>query len=404
MTRDFISQRAAQIAPSGIRRFFDIIASLEGVISLGVGEPDYATPWRVREAAIYALERGQTTYTSNFGLLELREAVAADLFRRYGVAYDPLSELLITVGASEAVDLAVRATVDPGDEVLVPDPGYVAYAPCVVLAGGCVVPVPTSQATDFAVRASDLEERVTPRTKALLLGYPNNPTGAVMSEAALQQIADLAERHDLLVLSDEIYARIVYETEHICIAAVPGMRARTVLIGGFSKAYAMTGWRIGYVAAPKPLLDAMLKIHQYTMMCAPTMAQYAAVEALRNCETLVEEMVSDYGQRRRVMVKGFNEMGLRCLVPQGAFYAFPCISSTGLDSEAFAEKLLLDERVAVVPGRAFGECGEGHVRCCFATSLRDIEGALERMARFVGQCRAGDGLPTEAALRARGES
>jgi len=381
--RSLISQRVKQIPPSGIRKFFDLLASMQGVISLGVGEPDFVTPWHIREAGIYAIEKGKTMYTSNYGLLELRQALAQYLEARYGLFYDPRSELLITVGVSEAVDLALRAILDPGDEVLVPDPAYVSYGPCVTLAGGVHVPVPTGIEHDFKLRPVDMEARITERTKAIVLGFPSNPTGATMSRKELEGVAEVACRHDLMVVSDEIYERLVYEGEHTCFPTLPEMRNRTILVGGFSKAYAMTGWRVGFAAARADVLEAMMKIHQYIMMCAPTPAQYAALEALRHGEADVAEMVADYDRRRRVMVKGLNDIGLTCFNPRGAFYAFPSIRITGLSSEEFAEKLLMEEKVAVVPGTAFGECGEGHVRCCYATSLAEIEEALVRMGRFV---------------------
>jgi len=383
-----ISRRVRDIPPSGIRRFFDLLASMEGVISLGVGEPDFVTPWHIREAGIYSLEQGYTSYTSNYGLLELREELASHIAGRRGISYDPQRELLITVGVSEGVDLALRAILDPGDEVIVHDPSYVSYIPCTVLAGGAFVPVPTNLENDFQVRAGDIEKRITQRTKAILLGYPSNPTGAVMDREELVKIAKVAKRHNLLVISDEIYERLVYGVEHTCFASLPGMKERTILLRGFSKAYAMTGWRIGYAAARDEIIEAMMKIHQYTIMCAPTMAQMAALEALKGGDAEVEEMVADYDQRRRVMVKGLNDIGLTCFEPKGAFYAFPSIKGTGLSSDEFAESLLIEDKVAVVPGSTFGQCGEGHIRCCYATSLEEIEEALERMARFVKRHRA----------------
>lgn len=381
--RDVISKRVRDISPSGIRKFFDILASLEGVISLGVGEPDFVTPWHIRESGIYSLEQGYTSYTSNYGLLELREEIARYLNGRYGLVYDPQKEILITVGVSEGLDLAMRAILDPGDEVIGHQPSYVSYMPCAMLAGGTFVPVPTYVENEFKVSADDIEKRVTPRTKALMLGYPSNPTGGVMDRAGLKKVADVAQRHDLIVISDEVYERLVYGVEHTCFASLPGMQERTIHLGGFSKAYAMTGWRIGYAVAREEIIEAMMKIHQYTMLCAPIMAQKAAIEALRGGDPQVEEMVAEYDQRRRVIVEGFNSIGLACFEPRGAFYAFPSIKSTGLSSEDFAERLLLEGRVAVVPGDAFGGCGEGYVRCCYATSMGEIEEALERMGRFV---------------------
>ncbi|MDY6918102.1 MAG: aminotransferase class I/II-fold pyridoxal phosphate-dependent enzyme [Chloroflexota bacterium] len=381
-TRTAISKRVRDIPPSGIRRFFDIIASMEGVISLGVGEPDFVTPWHIREAGIYALEKGYTSYTSNYGVLELREELARHIHRHHGLEYDPGCQLLVTVGVSEGVDLALRAILDPGDEVIITDPTYVSYRACVALAGGESVSVPTSVDHEFRVQAEDIEKRITPRTRALLIGYPSNPTGAVLDHEELLRIADVVQRHDLLVISDEVYGRLVYGVEHTCFATLPGMKERTIYLNGFSKAFAMTGWRLGYAAATEEIVEAMMKVHQYTMMCASTMAQMAAIQALREGEPHVQQMVAEYDQRRRVMVKGFNEMGLKCFEPKGAFYAFPSIESTGMTSDEFAERLLLEERVAVIPGSTFGECGEGYVRCCYATSMPEIEEALERMARF----------------------
>ncbi len=378
-----ISQRANHLSPSGIRKFFDLLASVEGVISLGVGEPDFPTPWHICEAAIESLEKGYTMYTSNLGMPELRQELSRYLKDTYNLTYDPHSELLITVGVSEALDLTMRAILDSGDEVIIPDPCYVSYDACVILAGGTPIMVPTTQENNFEISAADIEGRITRRTRALLIGYPANPTGAVMSRGKLIKIAAVARRHRLLVVSDEIYARLVYGVEHTCFAALPGMKENTILLGGFSKAYAMTGWRIGYAAAPREIIAAMTKIHQYTLMCAPTMGQVAAIEALKSGEESASEMVKDYNRRRLVMVKGLCDIGLPCFEPKGAFYAFPSIKSTGMTSEEFAERLLTEEKVAVVPGSAFGQCGEGYVRCCYATSLADIEEALARMKRFV---------------------
>jgi aminotransferase len=378
-----ISERANRLSPSGIRKFFDLLESIEGVISLGVGEPDYATPWHISEAAVRSLEKGYTMYTSNSGIPELRELTAKYLKEKYAVEYDPYGEILMTVGVSEALDLAMRAIINPGDEVIMTDPHYVAYDSCVVLAGGMPVMVPTSQANAFEVEAKDIEVRITDKTKAILIGYPANPTGAVMPRQKLLDIADLARRRNLTVISDEIYARLTYNGEHTCFASLPGVRGNTILLGGFSKAYAMTGWRIGYAVAPRPIIAAMTKIHQYTIMSAPTPAQVAAIEALKTGEPDVLEMVEDYNRRRKIIVKGFNDIGLHCFEPKGAFYAFPSVAVTGMNSEEFSEKLLMEEKVAVVPGAAFGQCGEGYVRCCYATSLADIEEALNRMGRFV---------------------
>ena len=386
--RDVISKKVQAISPSGIRKFFDILSSMEDVISLGVGEPDFVTPWHVCEAGIYSLERGHTSYTSNYGLLELREEIARYLRRRYRVSYDPQREILVTVGVSEGLDLAMRAVLDPGDEVIGYEPSYVSYLPCTLLAGGKFVAVPTTIDNEFRVKAEDIEKRITPKTKAVMLGYPSNPTGAVMEREGLERIADLVQRRDLLVISDEVYERLVYGVEHTCFASLPGMKRRTIHLGGFSKAFAMTGWRIGYAAARADIIEAMMKIHQYTIMCAPTMSQMAALEALRGGEPQVEAMVAEYDQRRRVMHRGLNDIGLDCFEPRGAFYCFPSIKATGMTSERFAEELLLEEHVAVVPGDAFGRSGEGHVRCCYATSMEEIEQALERMGRFVQKHRA----------------
>ena len=384
-----ISRRANHLSPSGIRKFFDLLASIEGVISLGVGEPDYATPWHICEAAIESLEKGQTMYTSNLGIPELRQELSRHLKDNYGLNYNPNTELLITVGVSEGLDLAMRAILNPGDEVIMPDPCYVSYPPSVILAEGKPIMVPTTEEESFEVSAADIESRLNNKTRAMLIGYPANPTGAVMSRDKLAEIAEVAKRHNLLVVSDEIYAKLVYGVEHTCVAALPGMKENTILLGGFSKAYAMTGWRIGYAAAPGEIIAAMTKIHQYTMMSAPTMGQVAAIEALRSGEDSANQMVEDYNRRRLVIVKGLRDIGLSCFEPKGAFYAFPSIKSTGMSSEEFAETLLTEEKVAVVPGSAFGECGEGYVRCCYATALADIEEALTRMKRFVDRHRTG---------------
>ena len=381
--KQHISQRTNKLSPSGIRKFFDLLSSIDGVISLGVGEPDYTTPWHIREAAIESIEKGQTMYTSNSGMPELRRELARYLKNEYAVDYDPTGELLITVGVSEALDLAMRALLDPGDEVILPDPSFVAYSSCVILAGGKPVHIPTYEANNFEITAKDIEERLTNKTRAILIGYPSNPTGAVMSRKKLADIANLAIKHDLTVISDEIYSKLIYGAEFTCFASLPEMKERTVFLGGFSKAFAMTGWRVGYAAAPKEIIAAMTKIHQYTMMCVSTMSQMAALEALKGEQESVTEMVEDYNRRRQVIVKGLRDIGLSCFEPKGAFYAFPSIGCTGMKSEEFAEKLLSEEKVAVVPGSAFGKCGEGYIRCCYATSLAEIEEALKRMGRFV---------------------
>ncbi|MBI5947661.1 MAG: aminotransferase class I/II-fold pyridoxal phosphate-dependent enzyme [Chloroflexi bacterium] len=379
----FVSRRMQSVPPSGIRKFFDLLSTIEDVISLGVGEPDYVTPAPISRAAIESIERGDTHYTSNYGLLELREKLAAHLERLYGVRYDSRTEIVITSGSSEALDISLRALLDPGDEVLCADPAYVAYLPATVMAGGCFRPVPTYAANDFRLLAGDVEAAITPRTKAILLGYPANPTGAVMGREDLIAIGEVAAKHDVAVISDELYDRMTYSGEHTCFAALPGMHGRTVLLGGFSKAYAMTGWRLGWVAAPAPLAEALMKVHQYVMMSAPTAAQYAGIAALDHGEAFVREMVAEYDRRRRLIVDGFRAVGLPTFEPRGAFYAFPDITVTGLDSVTFSERLLAEERVAVVPGNAFGAGGEGHVRACYASSYENIERALERIGRFV---------------------
>lgn len=369
--------------PSGIRRFFDIAAEMEDVISLGVGEPDFVTPWRIREAGIYALEHGYTTYTSNAGLPELRQLICADLQKRYSASYAWDTECLITTGVSEGLDLALRVVLNPGDEVIVPEPCYVAYEPCVAFAGGTPVRVPTRAEDGFAVDPAVVAAAVTPRTKAILIGSPANPTGAVQPRSALEGLVRVAEDHDLYLLSDEIYDRLTYDGVHTSLGAVPGARERTVVLGGFSKAQAMTGWRVGWICAPQAVAELCVRVHQYTMLCAPHVSQLAAVEALKEADGDVEEMVADYDRRRRVFVKGLREIGLDCPEPGGAFYAFPSIRSSGLDSETFAERLLKAESVAVVPGNVFGPSGEGHVRCSYATALPLLEEALVRMGRFL---------------------
>jgi aminotransferase len=386
-----LAARVRAVPPSGIRRFFDILATMDDVISLGVGEPDFVTPERIVAAGVRSLHNGRTHYTSNYGTIELRRALAAHLERRYGVGYDPQTELLVTVGASEAVDLALRATCDPGDEVILHEPSYVAYEPAIVFAGGSVRHVATRLEDDFALDPAALEAAITPRTKGLFLGYPCNPTGAVLPDDVQDELARVAERHDLLVYSDEIYDRLAYGTyRHRAFSALPGMRDRTILMGGFSKAYAMTGWRVGYLAAPAPILEGIVKVHQYGIMSAPTTAQDAALEAIVGGEADVERMLAEYDRRRRMFVDGLNRLGLRTFEPRGAFYAFPEVSSrTGLSSDAFTEGLLKEERVAVVPGSAFGPSGEGHVRACYATSYEKLEESLVRIGRFVDRHRAG---------------
>jgi aminotransferase len=379
----YLAKRVIQLKPSGIRKFFDIVATMDDVISLGIGEPDFDTPDPIVEAGIHSLEEGETHYTSNFGMLELRQGVAQHLQQSYGVSYDPLGEILITVGVSEALYLAMTAILNPGEEVLIPTPCFVSYQAEVILAGGVPVEVPTLAEDGFQVRAEALEAALTPRTKAILIGFPNNPTGAVATHEALVGVARLAEKHDLVVVSDEIYDQLVYETQHCCFPTLPGMRPRTVLLGGFSKNYAMTGWRIGYAAAPADILQGLVRIHQYTIMSAPTTAQRAAITALQEGQEHVEDMRAEYNRRRKLIVSGLNELGLPTFEPHGAFYAFPNIAASGTDDETFAQKLLDEERVAVVPGSAFGDAGAGFVRCSYATAYEQIEEALARMERFM---------------------
>lgn len=381
--RDFISERVQRVPPSGIRKFFDISATMTDVISLGIGEPDFVTPAPIIQAGIRALQAGQTHYTSNSGTVELRRAIASYIERLYNISYDPDLEILVTVGVSEALYLVMNAVLNQGDEVIVPQPSFVSYAPEVVFAGGVPVVIDTIVEDDFQVTGAAVEAAVTPRTKAILIGYPNNPTGAVMSRERLLEIAAVAERHDLLVISDEIYDRLVYGVEHVHFATLPGMRPRTIVLGGFSKSHAMTGWRLGYALGPTEIIAAMRKIHQYTIMSAPTIAQIAIAETLDQVEDEVERMRAEYDRRRRLMVAGFNELGLRCFEPRGAFYAFPNVSASGLDDQAFAEALLNEERVAVIPGSAFGASGAGFVRACYATAYEQIEQALERIRRFM---------------------
>ncbi len=384
-----LAERVRTVPPSGIRKFFDILATMTDVISLGVGEPDFDTPRPIVEAGVESLREGRTHYTSNYGTIELRRALADHLERLYGVRYDPAKELLITVGASEALDLALRATCDPGDEVILHEPSYVAYIPAIKFAGGEVIHVATRFEDDFALDPAAVEAAITPRTKALFLGYPCNPTGAVLPDAIQEELARIAERHDLLVYSDEIYDRLAYGSyRHRAFSALPGMKDRTILMGGFSKAYAMTGWRIGWLAAPGDIVEGILKIHQYTIMTAPTVAQDAALVAITEGEPEVARMLAEYDRRRRLVVDRFNAMGLETFEPRGAFYAFPRITSTGLDAETFSRRLLEEEHVAVVPGSAFGPSGDQHVRACYATSYERLEEAMDRIGRFVERVRS----------------
>lgn len=383
-----ISPVVQAIPPSGIRRFFDIAAEMEDVISLGVGEPDFVTPWSIRESCVYGLEQGYTSYTANRGLLELREEICALQKRNFNIDYDPKTNVLVTVGVSEALDIAMRAILTPGDEILIPEPCYVSYKACASLAGAVPVAVPAKIENNFSITPADLEAHVTNKTKALLIGYPNNPTGAILTKEQLIDIANFAQEHDLIVISDEIYGDLTYGGErHVCFAGLPGMKERTILLNGFSKAYAMTGWRIGYAMSNPAIISAMTKIHQYTMLCAPITAQIAAVEALRHGEKYMKKMVSEYDKRRRLIYDGLTNAGLKCFEPKGAFYIFPDITSTGLTSEEFVEQLLMKEHVALVPGTAFGQCGEGYVRCSYATSVTKISEAIARIEHFVQHCK-----------------
>ncbi len=383
-----ISPVVQAIPPSGIRRFFDIAAEMEDVISLGVGEPDFVTPWSIRESCVYGLEQGYTSYTANRGLLELREEICALQKRNFNIDYDPKTNVLVTVGVSEALDIAMRAILTPGDEILIPEPCYVSYKACASLAGAVPVAVPAKIENNFSITPADLEAHVTNKTKALLIGYPNNPTGAILTKEQLMDIANFAQEHDLIVISDEIYGDLTYGGErHVCFAGLPSMKDRTILLNGFSKAYAMTGWRIGYAMSNPAIISAMTKIHQYTMLCAPITAQIAAVEALRHGEKYMKKMVSEYDKRRRLIYDGLTNAGLKCFEPKGAFYIFPDITSTGLTSEEFAEQLLMKEHVALVPGTAFGQCGEGYVRCSYATSVTKISEAIARIEHFVQHCK-----------------
>ncbi|MCV9886916.1 aminotransferase [Metabacillus halosaccharovorans] len=379
----YLSSTVKSLKPSGIRKFFDLASSMEGVISLGVGEPDFVTPWNVREASILSLEQGYTSYTANAGLLELRNEISYYLKEKTDITYSAKEEILVTVGASQALDIALRAIVNPGDEVIVIEPSFVAYSSLVSLAGGVPVSVQTSGEMEFKLQPSDLEKAITKKTKAIILCSPSNPTGTVLNKEDLEKIASIIEKHDLLVISDEIYAELTYDEAYTSFVSIEGMAQRTILVSGFSKGFAMTGWRLGYVAAQQEFLSAMLKIHQYAMMCAPTMAQYAAVEAIKNGKEDVMHMKKSYRQRRNLFVSALNEMGLSCHVPGGAFYAFPSIQKTNLSSEEFAEELLMEEKVAVVPGSVFGESGEGYIRCSYASSLEQLQEALRRMQRFV---------------------
>lgn len=381
--RNPLSDTIVKIPPSGIRKFFDIVSEMKGAISLGVGEPDFDTPWHVREEGIHSLEKGRTFYTSNAGLKELKIEICRYLKRRMDLDYDYNHEVIVTVGGSEAIDIALRAMLDPGDEVLVPQPSYVSYVPCVTLAGGTPVIIELQQKDQFKLTKEELLAAITPKTKVLIMPFPNNPTGAIMEREDLEEIAKVVVEKDLFVLSDEIYAELTYKEKHVSIASLPGMKERTVLINGFSKAYAMTGWRIGYTAAPEIITTQMLKIHQYAIMCAPTTSQYAAVDALKNGDEDIERMRKAYDERRRYLLRAFNDLGMDCFEPYGAFYMFPCIKRFGMTSEEFATRLLKEEKIAIVPGTAFGDSGEGYLRVSYAYSLEDLQKAMGRIRRFV---------------------
>lgn len=385
--RNPLSDKVVEIQPSGIRKFFDIVSEMKDAISLGVGEPDFDTPWHIRDEGIYALERGKTFYTSNAGLMELRKEIAAYLKRRVNVEYDPKTEMLITVGGSEGIDLALRAMINPGDEVLIPQPSYVSYLPCAVLADAVPVIINLKEENDFRLTKEEVLAHLTPKTKILVLPFPNNPTGAIMERKDLEEIAEVVIEHDLFVISDEIYSELTYQKEHISIASLPGMKERTILINGFSKAYAMTGWRLGYACAPHIIMEQMVKIHQFAIMCAPTNSQYAAVDALKNGDEDVKIMREAYNQRRRYLMHRFKEMGLQCFEPYGAFYVFPSIKEFGMTSEEFATRFLEEEKVAVVPGTAFGDCGEGFLRISYAYSLENLKVALGRLEHFIEKLR-----------------
>ena len=385
MMEDMILERVKKMPPSGIRKYFDMVHEMEGVISLGVGEPDFVTPWNIREAGIYSLEKGHTHYSSNAGFLELRDEISRYLHRRFELSYHPEDEILVTVGGSEGIDLALRALVGPGDEVIIPEPSFVAYQGCTTFTGATPKVIELKAENEFKLTKEELLAAITPKTKVLIMPFPNNPTGAIMTKEELQDIVDVIKDRNIVIISDEIYAELTYETKHVSIASFEEVKDQTLLINGFSKAYAMTGWRLGYACGPKTLIQAMKKIHQYAIMCSPTTSQYAAIEAMRNGDASVEMMVKEYNRRRRVLVDGFRKLGLDCFEPLGAFYVFPCIKSTGLSSDEFCEQLLLSEKVLAVLGNAFGACGEGYIRACYAASYEDIKEALVRIERFLTQ-------------------
>ena len=385
--RNPLAKKVVEIEPSGIRKFFDVVNEMKDAISLGVGEPDFDTPWRIREEGIYSLEKGRTFYTSNSGLKELKEEICNYIQRKTSVVYDPKSEVVVTVGGSEGIDIAMRAMLDPGDEVLIPQPSYVSYLPCAVLAGGVPVVIPLQNKNEFKLTREELEAAITPRTKILVLPFPNNPTGSIMTREDLEPIAEVVKEHDLFVISDEIYSELSYQGEHVSIAEFPGLRERTIMINGFSKGFAMTGWRLGYACGPAEIIEQMIKIHQFAIMCAPTNSQYAAIEGLRNCQPEVDEMREAYNQRRRFLMHEFRRIGLKCFEPYGAFYVFPDVSEFGMTSEEFATRFLEEEKVAVVPGTAFGASGEGFIRISYAYSLEDLKVALGRLERFIERLR-----------------
>ena len=386
--RNPLADKVVEIKPSGIRKFFDIVSEMDDALSLGVGEPDFDTPWHIRDEGIYSLEKGRTFYTSNAGLKELKEEISCYLERKQGVTYDPAHEVLVTVGGSEAIDIGLRAIINPGDEVLIPQPSFVAYEPCAIMAGGVPVIIELKAENEFRLTAQELEDAITDKTKVLVLPFPNNPTGAIMERKDLEEIAEVIIKHDILVMSDEIYAELTYKEKHVSIVEIEGMQERTILINGFSKAYAMTGWRLGYACGPRMIIEQMLKLHQFAIMCAPTTSQYAAVEALRNGDADVQEMRTAYNQRRRYLMNAFREMKLECFEPFGAFYVFPCIKEFGMTSEEFADRFLMEEKVAVVPGTAFGDCGEGYLRISYAYSLDNLKLAIGKLAHFIEKLRA----------------
>ena len=386
--RNPLSDRIVALKPSGIRKFFDIVSEMNDAISLGVGEPDFDTPWHIRDEGIYSLEKGRTFYTSNAGLKELKEEICHYIKRKQGVTYDPANEVLVTVGGSEAIDIGLRAVLNPGDEVLIPQPSFVSYEPCALMASGVPVIIELKAENEFRLTAQELEDAITDKTKVLVLPFPNNPTGAIMEREDLEAIAEVIRKHDILVMSDEIYAELTYKEKHVSIVEIEGMQERTILINGFSKAFAMTGWRLGYACGPKAIIEQMIKIHQFAIMCAPTTSQYAAVEALRNGDGDVQEMRTAYNQRRRYLMNAFREMNLECFEPFGAFYVFPCIKEFGMTSEEFANRFLAEEKVAVVPGTAFGDCGEGYLRISYAYSLDNLKIAIGKLAHFVEKLRA----------------